>query len=151
MHSIMMNEGLIQYSYHDNYFYKDNPPENEKVADKQHDPYIEAIAAAIYRDGGWESVTDWFHKWLLPLLKKHKDILPQKITKDPDCELNEWCQKNHVEFDDKYSKQGPDHKPLWTCVLTLQDWTTHGTGTDQKKAKKEAARDMLKIINNQCE
>ena len=52
----------------------DNPPEHEKVVSKEHDPYIEAIAAAIYKDGGWEAVTPWFNDWLLPLLEKYKKI-----------------------------------------------------------------------------
>ena len=71
MHNIMLEEGLILYSYHDKYFSKDNPPQNEKVVTKEHDPYIEAIAAAIYNDGGWEAVTIWFENWLLPRLEKY--------------------------------------------------------------------------------
>ena len=74
-HSIMTEERLILYSYHDRHFTKDNPPNHEQVVSKEHDPYIEAIAAAIYMDGGWESVTTWFKNWLLPRLKKYKDNL----------------------------------------------------------------------------
>ena len=69
LHSVMMNENLIQYSYNDNCFHKDNPPGHLKVVTKEHDPYIEAIAAAIYKDGGWEAVTIWFENWLLPRLE----------------------------------------------------------------------------------
>ena len=68
---IMINEKLISYSYHDTYFHMDNPPDHLKVVTKEHDPYIEAIAAAIYKDGGWEAVTIWFEKWLLPRLEKY--------------------------------------------------------------------------------
>ncbi len=71
-HKIMIEEGLISYSYHDKFFYMDNPPDHEKVVKKQHDPYIEAIAAAIYKDGGWKAVTLWFKNWLLPHLEKYK-------------------------------------------------------------------------------
>ena len=72
MHNIMLEEGLILYSYHDKYFHMDNPPDHEKVVTKKHDPYIEAVAAAIYKDGGWEAVTLWFKNWLLPRLEKYK-------------------------------------------------------------------------------
>ena len=72
-HKIMIDEDLISYSYHDKYFHMDNPPDHEKVVTKKHDPYIEAIAAAIYKDGGWEAVTLWFKNWLLPRLEKYKD------------------------------------------------------------------------------
>ncbi len=74
-HSIMTEEKLILYSYNANHFTKDNPPDHEQVVSKEHDPYIEAIAAAIYLDGGWEAVTPWFKNWLLPRLKKYKDNL----------------------------------------------------------------------------
>ena len=72
-HKIMIDEYLISYSYHDKHFHMDNPPDHEKVVTKQHDPYIEAVAAAIYKDGGWEAVTLWFKNWLLPRLEKYKD------------------------------------------------------------------------------
>ena len=71
-HKIMIEEGLISYSYHDKYFHMDNPPDHEKVVTKNHDPYIEAVAAAIYKDGGWEAVTLGFKNWLLPRLEKYK-------------------------------------------------------------------------------
>ena len=71
-HTIMLEEKLMSYSYNDKHFTKDNPPVHEKIVSKEHDPYIEAIAAAIYKDGGWEAVTPWFEKWLLPRLEKYK-------------------------------------------------------------------------------
>ena len=71
-HKIMIEEGLISYSYHDKHFHMDNPSDHEKVVTKQHDPYIEAIAAAIYKDGGWKAVTTWFKNWLLLRLEKYK-------------------------------------------------------------------------------
>ena len=155
MHNIMLEEGLILYSYHDKYFSKDNPPQNEKVLTKEHDPYIEAIAAAIYKDGGWDAVTIWFENWLLPLLKKYKDFLPQQIPKDPVCELNEWCQKQKGIHETDYSKQGPDDKPSWTCDLTCyfncQKWTSIGEGTTKAKAKEAAARKMLEQLKNLSE
>ena len=70
-HKIMIDEDLISYSYHDKYFHMDNPPDHEKVVTKKHDPYIEAVAAAIYKDGGWEAVTTWFKNWLLPRLERY--------------------------------------------------------------------------------
>ena len=72
-HRIMTEENLALYSYHNKYFAMDNPPDHEKVVCKEHDPYIEAIAAAIYMDGGWNAVTTWFKEWLLPLLERYQD------------------------------------------------------------------------------
>ena len=70
-HEIMEKEKLISYSYHDTHFHMDNPPEHEKVLTNKHDPYIEAIAAAIYKDGGWEAVNKWFEDWLLQRLERY--------------------------------------------------------------------------------
>ena len=74
-HRIMTEEKLILYSYHDKHFNMDNPPDHEKVVSKKHDPYIEAIATAIYLDGGWNAVTTWFKEWLLPHLEQYQDNL----------------------------------------------------------------------------
>ena len=74
-HRIMTEEKLILYSYHDKHFNMDNPPDHEKVVSKKHDPYIEAIAAAIYMDGGWDAVTTWFKEWLLPRFVRYQNDL----------------------------------------------------------------------------
>ena len=74
-HRIMTEEKLILYSYHDKHFNMDNPPDHEKVVSKKHDPYIEAIATAIYMDGGWDAVTTWFKEWRLPRLVQYQDNL----------------------------------------------------------------------------
>ena len=47
-----------------------NPPNHEKVVNRKNDPYLEAIAAAIYLDGGWGEIFSWFQKWLLPKLER---------------------------------------------------------------------------------
>ena len=70
-HEIMRKENLLSYSYHSTHFHMDCPPDHLKVVIKEHDPYIEAIAAAIYKDGGWEAVTKWFENWLLPRLERY--------------------------------------------------------------------------------
>lgn len=57
MHELMLKENWIAYSYNDLYFYKDeNIPDNEKVVCKKHDPYVEAIIAAIYYDSDSNSL-----------------------------------------------------------------------------------------------
>ena len=50
---------------------KDNPPNNEKVVCKNHDPYIEAIVGAIYYDSNFECVKKWVENTLIPLLKSY--------------------------------------------------------------------------------
>lgn len=72
MHRMMMNEGLIDYSYNELHFYKDdNIPDHEKVVCKEHDPYVEAIVGAVYYDSNYDTTRRWILKWLLPLLEKY--------------------------------------------------------------------------------
>ncbi len=59
MHKIMLEEGLIAYSYNKSHFYKEeNIPKHEKVVCKKHDPYIEAIVAAVYYDSDYETTKE---------------------------------------------------------------------------------------------
>ena len=71
-HEIADEYDILKYAYNDKHFADDNPPDHEKVRSEGHDPYIEAIAAAIYLDGGWEKVGKWFEDWLFPKLEQHK-------------------------------------------------------------------------------
>lgn len=72
MHKMMLNEGLIDYSYNNFHFCKDpDIPDHEKVVCNKHDPYIEAIIAAVYYDSNFETTKKWILKWLLPVLIKY--------------------------------------------------------------------------------
>lgn len=72
LHKIEIDEGLIDFAYHDTHFHSDpDIKDHEKVADKEHSPYLEAIIAAIYYDGGFDAVKGWFGSYLLPLIKKY--------------------------------------------------------------------------------
>lgn len=75
MHKIMFGEGLIVYAYNGSHFYKDpNIPKHEQVrCSKKHNPYVEAIVAAVYYDSNnYEITRSWICRWLLPLLNKYK-------------------------------------------------------------------------------
>lgn len=70
MHRIMIDYGLIGYAYNDKHFQSDdNIPEHEKVVNKEHDPYIEAMVGAVFYDSNYDTIKRWILKWLLPLLK----------------------------------------------------------------------------------
>ena len=49
---------IIKYAYNDTNFF-DNAQQNNQVAHPEHDPYIEAIIAAIYKDKGLEYCRNW--------------------------------------------------------------------------------------------
>lgn len=71
MHKIMTECDLIGYAYNDKHFQSDtNIPEHEKVVNKEHDPYIEAMVGAVFYDSNYDTAKHWILKWLLPLLER---------------------------------------------------------------------------------
>ncbi|MFR5891606.1 MAG: hypothetical protein ACLUG4_03740 [Bacilli bacterium] len=69
MHNIMLKCGLIGYAYNAKHFQSDaGVPDHEKVVNKGHDPYIEAIVGAVFYDSNYDTTKRWILKWLLPLL-----------------------------------------------------------------------------------
>ena len=71
-YNITKEEGLMGYAYNEAYFQSDNPPQHKQVVHKAHDPYIEAIVGAIFKDCGFNGVKKWILTWLLPRLEKYK-------------------------------------------------------------------------------
>lgn len=69
MHNIMTKCGLIGYAYNAKHFQSDSDvPGHERVVNKGHDPYIEAIVGAVFYDSNYDTTKRWILKWLLPLL-----------------------------------------------------------------------------------
>ena len=69
MHSIMLKYNLIEYAYNSKHFQSDlDVPEHEKVVNKRHNPYIEAIVGSVFYDSNYDTTKCWILKWLLPLL-----------------------------------------------------------------------------------
>lgn len=70
--NLVNKEDWIDYAYNEFHFHKDpNIPDNEKVLDNEHDPYVEAIVASIYYDSNFETVRKWIIDTLLPLLEEY--------------------------------------------------------------------------------
>ena len=63
MHRLMLGEDWIRYSYNDLHFTMENHSQHEKVVSKKHDPYVEAIAGAIYYDSNYETTRRWVNKF----------------------------------------------------------------------------------------
>lgn len=75
MHRIMIEYGLIGYAYNDKHFQADsNIPDHEKVVNKGHDPYIEAMVGAVFYDSNYDTTKRWILKRLLPLLAQFAGV-----------------------------------------------------------------------------
>ena len=72
-HKIMQDEGLWIYAYNEYYFADQPCMDHERVRSNDHDPYIEAITAAIFYDSDFYETQKWFNDWLFPLIKKYLD------------------------------------------------------------------------------
>ena len=69
MHKIMLDCDLIGYAYNTKHFQSDpDAPDHEKVLNKGHDPYIEAIVGAAFDDSNFDTTKCWILEWLLSLL-----------------------------------------------------------------------------------
>ncbi len=64
--SLCEKSGIWGYAYNDKYFMPDAPKENQ-VPHGQHNPYIEAIIAAIYKDRG----INYCREWIIKFFSKH--------------------------------------------------------------------------------
>ena len=64
LHKLTNEKGFIKYAYNEYHFHKDNPNDN-KVVNKEHDAYIEAIIGAIYYDASYKAVKVWIIDHLL--------------------------------------------------------------------------------------
>ena len=76
LHKVVLSEGILDYAYNEDHFRMDendtNSYANNRVVSKGHDPYLEAIVAAVYYDSGFEKTKEWIHGWLLRRLEKNK-------------------------------------------------------------------------------
>jgi len=70
LHRLTNDKGFIQYAYNESYFFKDNPPKDNKVVNKKHDAYIEAIIGAIYYDASYKAVKVWIKDHILEDMKR---------------------------------------------------------------------------------
>ena len=74
LYEIFVKENWRMFAYNNDNFY-DNAPGNNKVSCKKvHNPYIEAIIAAIYYDSSFDNTKHWILYFLYPLLKKYSTM-----------------------------------------------------------------------------
>ena len=62
---------IYEFAYNDKYFYGESP-EEDKVSNKKHNSYVEAIIGAIYKDKGIE----YTKEWVIDFLKNNKVLEP---------------------------------------------------------------------------
>ncbi len=108
---------------------------------------FEALIAAIYFDGGFESAKEFVLPFLNNAIKE--DIQKHTLGRDYKTLLQEISQKNPGEII-KYAvvnETGPDHDKLFTVNVYLNsNLLASGTGKNKKEAEQDAAHKALELM-----
>lgn len=98
---------------------------------------FEAVAAAIYLDGGYEDAKRFILRYAV--FKK------VNRCQNPKGELQEILQaKNKALPIYTCQKEGKDNAPLFRCKVTADGKTAYGEGKSKKQAEQTAAENLVK-------
>jgi ribonuclease III len=107
---------------------------------------VESVLGAIYLDGGLDPVREV----ILGIIYTRKDtILADKSLRNFKGELLELVQSrgNGMPHYDVVSERGPDHRKMFSVVVTVGDRVLgKGTGSSKKEAEQRAASVALKAL-----
>ena len=108
---------------------------------------LEALLAAIYRDGGLEAARRFVEQFVLPGdLEASADEL---FSTDYKSALQEYLQGEKAEPADYrvVDESGPEHQKIFTVEVTSGDnRVARGTGGSKKAAEQQAARFLLERL-----
>ena len=116
------------------YLFLDASMENNKRGsyDKSVADAIEAIIAAIYRDGGFEAARAFISRhWIMELVERE---VPQQ---NPKTRLSDWCGANRAPYAtyEIVERSGPDHEPVFTVRASVEG---RGEAIDHGRSRQEA-------------
>lgn len=106
---------------------------------------LEAVAAAVYLDGGFAAAFSFLEIHFAPLLQT---IHRPSANRDYKSRLQELVQE-HLEAVPNYrvvAESGPDHDKTFEVEVTLADNRIEGSGKSKKLAEQDAARRALNIL-----
>ena len=108
---------------------------------------LEALIAALYRDGGLEAARKFIEKFIIPEnLTDQKDEL---VSTDFKSALQEFLQADRgapAEYR-VVEERGPEHQKVFTVEAMVEDVPpARGSGVSKKSAEQQAARAMLERL-----
>lgn len=111
---------------------------------------VEAIAGAIFLDGGYEEAK----RFVLAHFWEEEGAAGLSGDFDPKSRLQEWCQKRRIPLP-RYrvlSSFGPPHSQTFRVAVRLSDGgEAEGAGKTKKEAEMEAAARLLDRIGSEHE
>lgn len=106
---------------------------------------VEAIAGAIFLDGGYEPAK----RFVLDHFWEEKRVADLVSGFDAKSRLQEWCQKRRMPLPHYRLLEvaGPAHSHTFTVSAQLADGTdARGNGATKKEAEMEAASQLLSLV-----
>jgi ribonuclease III len=113
---------------------------------------LEALVAALYRDGGLEAAQAFVDSFVVPadLASRAGELL----SVDYKSALQEYLQAKRLPLA-RYRvvhQEGPEHRKVFTVeVMAGNNRSARGSGGSKKAAELEAARRLLELIGSQTE
>lgn len=107
---------------------------------------LEALVAAIYRDGGVDAAERFILRFILPAdLDAVRDEL---FTVDYKSSLQEYLQAQHLGLAAYriVSEDGPEHRKTFAVEVSASGCAAVGRGSTKKLAEQEAARRCLTMV-----
>ncbi|MET4804942.1 ribonuclease III [Limibacillus sp. MBR-115] len=108
---------------------------------------MEAVIAALYRDGGLEVARAFIEPRWISLIEA--DLSPPR---EPKTALQEWAQGRGLPLPSYrlVSRKGPDHEPAFTVEVTVSgEGSGEGTGRSKRLAEQAAAERLLARLDRQ--
>ncbi|MBO9476570.1 ribonuclease III [Shimia sp. R11_0] len=106
---------------------------------------MEAILAAVYRDAGFEVA-----KALILRLWGNRVTTVEADARDPKTSLQEWAQARKLPPPsyELVRRSGPDHAPVFTIAVKLQNGAVaEATDSSKRKAEQAAAKMLLAQVS----
>ena len=101
---------------------------------------FEAVAAAIYLDGGYDEAKKFILRYAV--------FQKVKGCQNPKGELQEWLQAKDKPLP-VYTcrKEGKDNEPVFYCQVTADGQTAYAEGKTKKQAEQTAAEKLLGVLS----
>lgn len=134
--------GLKSYLFLDVSMQRNKPGAYDKaVADG-----VEALIAAIYRDGGLDAAADFIKcYWIFDTIKAETSG-----TVNPKTRLSDWCGANKAPYAvySTLSQDGPPHAPVFTVQAEVAGHDkAQAKGGNKQEAEMAAASALLDILD----
>ncbi|MDE3179231.1 MAG: ribonuclease III [Acidobacteriota bacterium] len=107
---------------------------------------LEALVAAIYRDGGIAAAERFITRFIVP--KDLKAVKGHLFAVDYKSALQEYLQAGHMGAASYriVAEDGPEHRKVFAVEVTASGWVAQGRGGSKKVAEQEAARMCLEMV-----